>query len=315
MLQRCWNHDYRSRCIYMITVVTEERREILGRLTGGEMNAAVERLPIGEIVECCWREIPQRHPAISLMEYCVMPDHFHGILFVKKPMEKPLGTVIRGFLAGVTSRVRSAQICAETERAETEPFCSGSYLTRSIWKKGFQDSILWHKGQLDNMRAYIKDNPRRLAVKRAHPDLFRIVREIPLCGIRFEGIGNHFLLDAPIRLPIQISRSISAQELHQKQQEFLLAAQHGAVLISPCISPGEKEIARAVLYAELPLVVLLENGFPEAYKPPGKYFDACSDGRLLMLSPWKYHPENCIITRSECLQLNTYAQQLSNDRL
>lgn len=293
MLQRCWNHDYRSRCIYMITVITYNRHPILGRLTGGENNPAVELSPIGEIVEQCWLEIPQRYPCISLMEYCVMPDHFHGILFVREQMAKPLGAVIRGFLAGASSLCRA----------------------RSIWQKGYQDSILWRQGQLANMRAYILDNPRRLAVKRTHPELFRIVREIPLCGTRFAGIGNHFLLKSPIRIPIQISRRISPQELHHKQQEFIFAAQHGAVLISPCISPGEKQIARAVLHADLPLVILLENGFPEAYKPTGKYFESCSKGRLLMLSPWPYNTKKHIITRKQCLMLNTYAKKLSNEEI
>jgi len=36
-----------------------------------------------------------------------------------------------------------------------------------LWSPGFYDTILFHKGQLANMRAYVRDNPRRLAAKRA----------------------------------------------------------------------------------------------------------------------------------------------------
>ncbi|MFZ4397200.1 MAG: hypothetical protein ACOYOU_16415 [Kiritimatiellia bacterium] len=50
---------------------------------------------------------------------------------------------------------------------------------------------------------------------------------------------------------------------------FTVVAEHGAVLVSPCISPGEKEIARAALEAGRPLIVLLENGFAPLYKPRG----------------------------------------------
>lgn len=45
------------------------------------------------------------------------------------------------------------------------------------------------------------------------------------------------------------------------------------MLVSPCISPGEKQIAHAALDAGHPLIVLVENGFRPHYKPPGKYFD------------------------------------------
>ena len=88
-----------------------------------------------------------------------------------------------------------------------------------------------------------------------------------------------------MRLAIRCSRRISAEALKKRQNELLALARKGAVLISPCISPGEKQIARAAMAEGLPLIVLLENGFPPIYKPPKNYFDACAEGRLLMMSP------------------------------
>jgi hypothetical protein len=161
------------------------------------------------------------------------------------------------------------------------------------------------------MRAYIKDNPRRLAVKRAHPELFRIVRDLPVCGHTFAAIGNHFLLDAPVKRQVQISRSVTAAALAAAEAELLAAARHGAVLVSPRISPGEKQIARAALQSQLPLIVILENGFPPLYKPPKSYFEACAAGRLLMLAPWPHHTDRRPISRAQCLVLNSFAEQLT----
>ena len=84
-------------------------------------------------------------------------------------------------------------------------------------------------------------------------------------------------------------------------------------MVSPCISAGEKEIARAVLDANLPLIVILENGFPPMYKPSGKYFEACASGLLLMLAPWQYHMEKRTITRTQCLEFNEMARLLSTE--
>lgn len=86
-----------------------------------------------------------------------------------------------------------------------------------------------------------------------------------------------------------------------------------AVLVSPCISPGEKAIARAAFAAGLPLAVLQENGFAPHDKPSGRYFDACAAGRLLMLAPFPYHRQRQSITREQCQELNAWAQAIAED--
>ena len=165
------------------------------------------------------------------------------------------------------------------------------------------------RGQLKAMANYIADNPRRLTAKRANPELFTVVYNQAVTPERScPAIGNRYLLDRPVKRQVQISRSISAEALAEKKAELLYAAEHGTVLVSPCISPGEKAIARAALDAGLPLIVLLENGFSSLYKPPGRYFDACANGRLLMLAPFPYHREKRSITREQCLTLNEWSQ-------
>jgi hypothetical protein len=185
---------------------------------------------------------------------------------------------------------------------------AGAALCSRIWQEGFQDSILLRRGQLKAMVKYIADNPRRLATKRANPELFTIVHKRQITPKRSCAmIGNRYLLEHPLKRQIQISRSISPKALEAKKAELLYAAEHGAVVVSPCISLGEKEIARAIMDAGRPLIVLLENGFPPCYKPPGRYFDACAEGRLLMLAPFPYQRRKCIITREKCLMLNKWA--------
>ena len=101
------------------------------------------------------------------------------------------------------------------------------------------------------------------------------------------------------------------EELAEKKATLLAAARHGAVMVSPCISPGEKEIAKAAFDEGLPLITLLENGFPPLYKPSGKRFDACAAGRLLLVAPWPYHNEQRPITREQCLALNQLAAAMA----
>jgi hypothetical protein len=181
-----------------------------------------------------------------------------------------------------------------------------------LWQPGFQDSILLRRGQLKAMANYIADNPRRLATKRANPALFTVAANLDVApGKTCVAIGNRFLLQHPLKRQIQISRRILPAELAARREELLYAAEHGAVLVSPCISPGEKAIARAALAAGRPLIVLLANGFAPHSKPPGRYFDACAAGRLLMLAPFPYLRQRQTITREQCLALNTWAQAIA----
>ena len=324
MLRRCANWDYRQRAIYMVTLTVEGRRPLLGTLVGGEAAATIAPSSTGELVAACWREIPERFPGVTLMESQLMPDHFHGILFVREPQKKALGAIVGAFKSHSTSLFLHAargEIHAARGMAQDEAvLCpaargggAGEPRPPALWSPGFQDTILFHKGQLAAMRAYVLDNPRRLAVKRAHPDLFRIVRDLPCAGARFAAIGNHFLLDYPVKRQVQCSRSATPEALDEQEAELLAAARHGAVLVSPCISPGEKRIARAALAASLPLIVLLENGFPPFYKPPKTYFEACAAGRLLMLAPWPHHSDKRPITREQCLALNSFAKAIAGE--
>jgi REP element-mobilizing transposase RayT len=308
MLQRCWEHDYCAPSFYMITVVTEPRR---GCLSAVETDAGLHLSQLGEVVRDVWRRTSVTYPGVEACECVVMPDHFHGILWVKERMERHMGHIVKAFKRVSTQECRSKGLLLPPDPVPVPAVTpAGGFST--LWQEGFQDSILLRKGQLKAMVNYIADTPRRLATRLAHPDLFTVVTHHEVgpersCPV----IGNRYLLRHPLKRQVQISRRIPVQALADKKEELLYAAEHGAVLVSPCISPGEKEIAHAALERGKPLIVLLANGFPPVYKPAGRYFQACAEGRLLMVAPFPYHRQSRPITREECLTLNTWAEAIA----
>ncbi len=263
-----------------------------------------------------WRRTSAVYPGVEACECVVMPDHFHGILWVKERLARPMGHIVKAFKRVSEQECRSKGLLLPPNPGSVPAAAPAAGLpapAAGLWQPGFQDSILLHRGQLHAMAAYIADNPRRLAAKRANPALFTVVaREAVLPGRTCAAIGNRFLLRHPLKRQIQVSRHISPAELAALQEELLYAAAHGAALVSPCISPGEKAIARAALEAGRPLIVLLANGFAPHYKPPGRYFDACSAGRLLMLAPFPYQRQRQPLTRAQCLELNAWARTISH---
>ena len=200
---------------------------------------------------------------------------------------------------------------------------------------GYVDTILFGKGQLARMIHYLRDNPRRLGVKREHPELFKVTRELKIEGIgRFSAIGNHFLLTRSAFHQIQVSRrffayardargnllkdappAVATHEFEEKLAAALAAGKGGAVLVSPCISQGEREIARRAFAAGYRVITLANKGFSPLYKPGGRLFESCAAGNLLMLAPagWPYQPAEKPMTRIDALVLNRIAQLIAGD--
>jgi REP element-mobilizing transposase RayT len=372
MRQRCWEHDYCAPSFYMITIVTEPRRNCLSgldfRKCGGASVTESGRSPegslvrfrqhpsaagvpalvptptsiagvqlslsaIGQVVLDVWQRTASVYSGVEACECVLMPDHFHGILWVKERLKRPVGHIVRAFkqvstrecvknglLRGAVHGGSEARGASDTGsgrspvgslvRFRQHPSAAG--VPPSLWQEGFQDSVLLHKGQLRAMVEYIADNPRRLATKQTRPELFTVVSQhLVDQDHRCSMVGNRDLLRHPLKRQVQISRRTTGDELQRKMEEFFYEAEHGAVLVSPCISAGEKKIARAVMVMKKPLIVVLENGFSPHYKPPGRLFQACAEGRLLLVAPFPFHRRRCRITREKCLQLNEWARVIA----
>ena len=359
MLRRCVGHDYTERMMYMVTMVTEGRRPLFGKVTGrsdapadSEQSPRVELSELGRRVYEELMATPAHHPEMSVVALQMMPDHLHAILFVKKKMEQPLGMALRGFKQKCNQHYRelvlgvkcvalatqqTGQATQHTGQAtqqtglatqhtgqatqQTGQATQQTELTREkkdrrgedrthgmLFARGYNDKLLLRDGQLQRWMDYLRDNPRRLLMKREQPDLFRVQRGLMIAGQQFSSIGNRFLLERPVKLQVQCSRRLTDEQIAEKQAWWLEQAHSGAVLVSPCISKGEKQVMRAAFDKGLPIIVLQENGFTDLAKPGGRRMEACARGQLLLLAPWEHHNERLTIRRNQCLALNDMAK-------
>ena len=326
MLRRCVGHDYTGRQIYMITMVTEGRRPLFGQVVGksdAPKDSAeaphIELSELGKRVADEWWSASLHHPEVKVLALQMMPDHLHGILFVQEKMEKPLGIALQGFKQSCNRHYRELvlgkpavpSVALTTQQTLPHKDRRGEDRTHGLlFAQGYNDKILLRSGQLETWKHYLADNPRRLLMKREHPDLFRVQRNVTAAGTTFSATGNRFLLDRPVRLQVQCSRRLTDAEIQEKVKEYLAAARQGAVLVSPAISPGEKAVMRAAFNEGLPLIYLQENGFTDLAKPGGARMEACARGQLLILAPWEHHNEKITINRGQCLTLNEMTRRL-----
>lgn len=342
MLRRCLDHDYTDRQMYLVTMVTEGRRPLFGKVVGhsdaepgsnDEPHIALTEM--GKRVSDEWWGIPNYYPQVEIIALQMMPDHLHGILFVKEKMERDLSRIIRGFKTGCNRAYRELFPqpsivppipSVATKSQQTKPQSPvPSVATESqqthlrpkqdryhglLFAPGYNDKLLLRQGQLQRWLDYLRDNPRRLLMKRERPDLFRVQRGLTVGTQQFSAIGNRFLLSRPVLLQVQCSRRLTDEQIAAKVQYFLQQARQGAVLVSPSISKGEKAIMRAAFDEGLPLIILQENGFTDLAKPGGRRMEACMRGQLLLLAPWEHHNERLTIRRSQCLSLNRLAETI-----
>lgn len=340
MGRRCRNWDYCGIGIYMVTMTLNDRRSrALGRLYGPPGEIELTRL--GKAVEAHVRRIAEFSPEIEVIAARVMPDHLHVVLRVRRQLKKPLGEHLRGFKIGCTKLARELGAIADV------PSSSGidareSVRGEGLFADGFVDTIIHDDTALEKEIGYLADNPRRLWEKLSHPELFRVLRDFSLPMLlagreriaHFAAIGNSHLLEQAHLLQVQVSRrdfayargldgellknappSVRTPAFDDAAADLLAAAEHGAVLVSPCISHGEKEIARLAFEAGRNVITLQNKGFSPLYKPGGKLFDQCADGRLLMLAPaaWPYLPGKKPMTRMDACVLNRIAQLICGE--
>ena len=292
--------DYKGRGIYHITLVVAERYPLFGHLTGEKPEEAhIELTEYGEQVLRLMRDIPDYYAPkgyrLKIIASQVMPDHIHLLLQAVEPLPQKIGAVIRGFKSACTALYKREYGCRNDAAKGKDVFRFSRIFARTgtIWEPDiahYHERVVHSYDQIQRTINYIKDNPRRLAMKRANPELFRIQEEIEYKGIKARAMGNRFLFDYPQKEVLRCSRSMTQEEIERRLTACLEDAAMGTVFVSAAISEGEKQICRTIREAGYPLIVLLADGFPAEddphcsyYKPSGVYFEACAAGKLLLV--------------------------------
>ena len=309
--------------------------------------ASVELSPLGQRVKDEWLAVTVHHPEVTAVSLQLMPDHLHGILFVEQQMEGHLSDVIRGFKTSTNKAYRQivlgraeAGAAAPPQHSEQAgkghtagvPASSGSSAAvgcaaavpqskrdRShesrehglLWTPNYNDHILSNRGELDRWRQYLADNPRRLYLRRRNPELFRVSFGLRIGRFNCSAVGNRFLLAYPKITQVQCSTHFYESDVQKAVAGYMAAARGGAVLVSPSISDGEKRTMRAAFDAGLPQILITANGLGSYSKPGGAFFDACAEGRLLILSPWEHQNRKVVLTRAMCMEMNELARLIA----
>ena len=129
--------DYSTPGAYFVTVRARAGACLFGRVADGRN----EPSRLGRIVESAWQSIPRHHAGVYLDAFVLMPNHVHGIIWLRRagqvrPLRLP--AVVGAFKA------RASRIAG-----------------RPLWQRGYHERVMRDEAELAALRTYIVENPLR----------------------------------------------------------------------------------------------------------------------------------------------------------
>ena len=319
--------------LYHVTMVVPSRQPLFGELIipdNDPMQAFVKRTNLGNAVVDRLLRIPEFYSEVQVLHFCLMPNHLHAILYVRRAMKKGISSVITGFWRAARTLGRAYSFALSSLADSSVYYTNPALLRTQIGNDAFYalSPVFTDKPflrpmsqyrQLPTAIRYLDMNPARLATKRLKPGFFCVQHNVEINGRAYDAVGNIGVLMEQFRKPVHV-RSMWVkdaaehgydQPLKDYKAACLDAASKGTVMVSPFISRDEQEVLHALLRDNRYIIYLSDNGFDNYFKPSDLLFDAVAAGRLLFLSPWTHDPDKRTITRAECVALNQMAEEIS----
>ena len=183
---RLEGYDYSRAGCYFVTVCTQGRQCLFGKIIEGEMvlNDA------GKLVVHWWHETESKFPHLELEQYVLMPNHIHGIVMLVgadlcvRPQRRnikpsnchqieqerkeqnqqgghtgpPLQEIIQWFKTMTTN-----EYIKEVKSRRFPPF------EKRIWQRSFYDHVIRDDDDLGRIREYIQNNPLKWSLDEYNP--------------------------------------------------------------------------------------------------------------------------------------------------
>jgi REP element-mobilizing transposase RayT len=184
---RLKDYDYSAQGSYFVTLVTQDRVHLFGKIENGKMNLN----SVGKIVAEEWKNTVQLRPNTILGEFIIMPDHIHMIVTISSQIKNKdeqewthsnpkspshtIGAIIRGFKGACTKKINLfLNSTGESQFARKESqfarndsqfarksaqFAPSEFNKTKIWQRNYYEHIIRNQVDYSRIEQYIIDNP------------------------------------------------------------------------------------------------------------------------------------------------------------
>ena len=171
---RLKGYDYSQAGLYFITICTQNRENLFGKIVGADLCVCPEMIlnDAGKMVKNEWLRLPQRFNSIILHEYVLMPNHFHGIIeiiTVRAPLvgaqnvgaqlEKgqpqgiaPTGKHVGG-MVGAFKSITTNEYIRGVKNNNWQRF------NGKLWQRNYWEHIVRNENEYQQISEYMINNP------------------------------------------------------------------------------------------------------------------------------------------------------------
>ena len=296
---------------WSVSIQVAKNKSILGAIVGEK----VVLNTLGRAVDDYWRTLPKKDPELEILDYVVMPNHFHALLrihYMPSNREHHLGFLMSRFKGGTSFIYGKMRRTGGVED-----------IGEKLWQRDYWDDLVSSEEEFKGWQKYIRENPANWSSDRYG-------------ACTAYALGDTELLNRP-RIAFVASQGFLASELRprkiwpQKAAKAACsdraaevgrlsaacsdraaelgrlsaacsdrAAEEGApkvaplsggaasaapVLISTFTSAQEREALRRALAKRRPLVAVFPAGIPEESALEPRLAAAICEGWALAISP------------------------------
>jgi len=166
--------DYRNSAPYFVTGCTRNREHFFGFIENGEMNLN----DLGRYAWDCWFEIPDHFPFVELINFVVMPNHIHGLLYLHNELSAP--SIVETLhatslqspppqpppphqknekMANISPKQGSLSSVIRSYKSAVTKYANDNNL-HAGWQSRFHDHIVRNADECRRISDYITNNPK-----------------------------------------------------------------------------------------------------------------------------------------------------------
>lgn len=163
---RLKDYDYSKPGFYFVTICSYMQFSLFGEINNDILGLNEN----GLIIDCFWNKIPNKFPNIQLDEYVIMPNHIHGIIQIISPvgadMEvRPYHDGPKGcdnptdYVSSIPEIIQWYKSITTKEYEKYIHALAPGFPQVKLWQRNYYERIIRDENELNNVRAYIINNP------------------------------------------------------------------------------------------------------------------------------------------------------------
>jgi len=170
---RYYGYDYSQEGLYFVTICTQGRLCLFEDIVEEEMVLN----DVGRMIEKCWLALKNRFTNIELYEYCIMPNHFHGIMQIIDDVGMVVGVPLVGTrnaengqpqgiapttkikksvgdIIGTFKSITTVEYINNIKQHNWPPF------NGKLWQRNYYEHIIRNDESYQKITEYIFENPK-----------------------------------------------------------------------------------------------------------------------------------------------------------